>query len=312
MSGRAAAEKDPKAPACAARPAVENGQFRLLPASQPLVERLGAAFFRGIPRQPGVYRMYDEEGRLVYVGKAGDLRARLGSYRRASGQSRKTVRLIHAVRRIEWDCCETETAARLMENEWIRVHRPRFNRAGTWPKSARYIQVCDDADGFGLSVVSEVVGECYGAFRGGPGMAVASLARLLWMAWEGKAGVEVLPRRWITVTSLRRFHSGRADAADWLPDVRRYLGGLDDGLLVRLVKSVGEPEGRFDRAYVALQFEVLQEFYRKGPRRNREMLDATGSGDGTLPAEKLDDLQVAAGRKPSAPAFRPEVDGHET
>lgn len=41
-----------------------NQQLRLLPAPKPLNDRLGAAFFRGIPRAPGVYRMFDEAGLL--------------------------------------------------------------------------------------------------------------------------------------------------------------------------------------------------------------------------------------------------------
>ena len=47
-------------------------QLRLLPAPRPLTDRLGAAFFRGIPRAPGVYRMFDEAGLLLYVGQSSD------------------------------------------------------------------------------------------------------------------------------------------------------------------------------------------------------------------------------------------------
>ena len=57
-----------------------NQQLRLLPAPKPLTERFGAAFFRGSPRVPGVYRMFDEAGLLLYVGQSSDLRDRLNSY----------------------------------------------------------------------------------------------------------------------------------------------------------------------------------------------------------------------------------------
>lgn len=46
-----------------------NQQLRLLPAPKPLSERLGPAFFRSIPRVPGVYRMFDEAEALLYVGE---------------------------------------------------------------------------------------------------------------------------------------------------------------------------------------------------------------------------------------------------
>ena len=59
-----------------------NQQRRLLPPPRPLTERLGVEFFRSIPRAPGVYRMFDEGGRLLYVGQSRDLHDRLGSYRR--------------------------------------------------------------------------------------------------------------------------------------------------------------------------------------------------------------------------------------
>lgn len=54
-------------------------QLRLLPAPRPLTDRLGASFFRGIPRASGVYRMFDETGRLLYVGQSANLHERLGT-----------------------------------------------------------------------------------------------------------------------------------------------------------------------------------------------------------------------------------------
>ena len=79
-------------------------QLRLLPAPKPLSERFGAAFFRGIPGAPGVYRMFDDAGLLLYVGQSRDLRDRLNSYRhvhpdrdsrkiRATGASRAAHRV---------------------------------------------------------------------------------------------------------------------------------------------------------------------------------------------------------------------------
>ena len=98
-------------------------QLRLLPAPRPLTERFGAAFFRGIPRVPGVYRMFDEAGVLLYVGQSRDLRDRLNSYRHVhpDRDSRKTVRLVHLVRRVEWEVCETAVGAVLWENELLRT-----------------------------------------------------------------------------------------------------------------------------------------------------------------------------------------------
>jgi excinuclease ABC subunit C len=74
--------------------------------------------------------MRDASDLLLYVGKAKSLRQRLSSYRYPVRASRKTVRLMHAVRRIDWEVCPSEQAACLRENELLRVHRPPFNRVG--------------------------------------------------------------------------------------------------------------------------------------------------------------------------------------
>jgi excinuclease ABC subunit C len=105
---------------------------------RPLEERFGRDFFRQIPRAPGVYYLCGPESGVLYVGKAGNLRRRLASYRIANPErlSRRIIRLLHQVTRIEWDVCASEPAARHREELLIGVLAPRFNRAGViWPAS---------------------------------------------------------------------------------------------------------------------------------------------------------------------------------
>ena len=118
-------------------------QLRLLPAPKPLTDQLGAAFSRGIPRTPGVYRMFDGAGLLLYIGQSRDLRERLNSYRHVDPDrdSRKTVGQVHLVRRIEWEVCDSPVSAVLLENELLRTLRPRFNRMNVYPKSCFFIAV---------------------------------------------------------------------------------------------------------------------------------------------------------------------------
>src|SRR5262245_2917975 len=132
-------EKTPNAMETSAPPEPTATQLHLLPAFSPLTARLGAEFFRSLPKCPGVYLMRDEQDRLIYVGKAKNLRQRLNSYRHSARASRKTVRLVHTVRRIEWETCDSDEAAQLRENDLIRRYRPRFNRLGTWPKANCFI-----------------------------------------------------------------------------------------------------------------------------------------------------------------------------
>jgi excinuclease UvrABC nuclease subunit len=77
-------------------------QLHLFAPPKPLVQRLGEAFFRAAPREPGVYAMTGYSGRVLYVGQSGNLRARLARYKntRPDRAPRKVIRLIHAVESI--------------------------------------------------------------------------------------------------------------------------------------------------------------------------------------------------------------------
>lgn len=267
-------------------------QLRLFPAPQPLVDRLGAEFFREAPRRPGIYRFHDEAARVLYVGKARDLHARLGSYRRTHGQSRKTIRLIHATWSIDWEVCESETQARLRENALIRALRPRFNRVGTWPWSARYLQLIENLGGFRIDLTADPAGECYGAFRGGAGLALASLARLTWIAWHHTADLGALPRALVASGQVSSLDVSHAEACAWLPELRSFLAGRDDRLVGRLVEVMPDPPDAFAGQFVAAQFAVLEAFYRGGPRRNRRLRALVPGDRQALAPDELDDLLV--------------------
>jgi len=108
------------------------GQLWLFDPPKPLVERLGEEFFSRLPTGPGVYLMCGESEGVLYVGKARNLRKRLGSYRVANPERlpRRIIRLLYKVRRIEWDECPTEEAASHREEQLICVLAPKFNAAG--------------------------------------------------------------------------------------------------------------------------------------------------------------------------------------
>lgn len=108
------------------------GQLWLFDPPKPLVERLGEDFFATLPARPGVYLMCAANEGVLYVGKARNLRKRLASYRVANPERlpRRTIRLLHQVRRIEWDECPSEQAAADREEMLICVLAPKFNAAG--------------------------------------------------------------------------------------------------------------------------------------------------------------------------------------
>ena len=81
-----------------------------------------------VPELPGVYRYFDEEGTIIYVGKAKNLKNRVSSYFAKSNQhDRKTKRLVSQIRNLEFTIVNTEFDALLLENTLIKKHQPKFN-----------------------------------------------------------------------------------------------------------------------------------------------------------------------------------------
>ena len=85
------------------------------------------AFLKTVTSQPGVYRMYDAGGTVIYVGKAKDLKKRLSSYFRSNLASRKTEALVAQIQQIDVTVTHTETEALLLEHNYIKLYQPRYN-----------------------------------------------------------------------------------------------------------------------------------------------------------------------------------------
>jgi excinuclease ABC subunit C len=79
-----------------------------------------------IPDEPGVYRFYDENERVIYVGKARSLKNRLNSYFQKN-VGEKTYRMIHAANRVDWTIVRSEVEALQLEFSWIKEENPQFN-----------------------------------------------------------------------------------------------------------------------------------------------------------------------------------------
>ncbi len=81
-----------------------------------------------LPHQPGVYKYFDADDRIIYVGKAVDLRNRVGSYFNSQAQhNTKTKRLVANIRRLEFQITDSESDAFLLENSLIKQNQPKYN-----------------------------------------------------------------------------------------------------------------------------------------------------------------------------------------
>ena len=102
------------------------------------------AFVRTLPSAPGVYRMLDAEGEVMYVGKARNLKARVTNYTRPDGLEVRLQRMIAATVSMEFVRTETESEALLLEANMIKRLKPRFNVLLRDDKSFPYILIATD------------------------------------------------------------------------------------------------------------------------------------------------------------------------
>jgi excinuclease ABC subunit C len=94
-----------------------------------------------IPTNPGVYIYRNEEGEILYVGKAKNLRARVKSYFANGDQPAKTRQLVRNIRSIDWIVVNNEVEALLLENKLIKQHTPKYNIDLKDAKSYAYISL---------------------------------------------------------------------------------------------------------------------------------------------------------------------------
>ncbi|MGH6857941.1 MAG: excinuclease ABC subunit UvrC, partial [Methylocella sp.] len=136
----------PEDPGAAAAPDASDAGLDL--AAAPAAVRHGADVIRGFwehaPVGPGVYRMIAANGEVLYVGKAKSVRKRIASYTRPSGHTTRISRMIALTASMVFVSTGTETEALLLETNFIKQMKPRFNVLMRDDKSFPYILLTTD------------------------------------------------------------------------------------------------------------------------------------------------------------------------
>ena len=95
-----------------------------------------------IPEQPGVYRFFNKDEKVIYVGKALNLKSRLGNYFQ-SGLAQRTERMVHEAVRVDWTIVATEVEALQLEFSWIKQYNPTYNVQFRDDKSYPYLAISE-------------------------------------------------------------------------------------------------------------------------------------------------------------------------
>jgi excinuclease ABC subunit C len=119
---------------------LENGPTGTLAAGRAAILR----FAKVAPSAPGVYRMIDAQGDVLYVGKAKNIKKRVTAYARPTGHDTRIARMIAATATLEFVSTKTETEALLLEANLIKRLRPRFNVLLRDDKSFPFILITSD------------------------------------------------------------------------------------------------------------------------------------------------------------------------
>lgn len=128
---------------------------------------------RHLPGSSGVYQFYNSENALIYVGKAKDLKKRVTSYfSKTSGHSRKTLRLVSEIKKVEYIVSGTEFDALLLENTLIKQNQPKYNILLKDDKTFPYLCILNERFPRIISTRKYIAeqGEYFGPYAGVVGM----------------------------------------------------------------------------------------------------------------------------------------------
>ncbi len=215
------------------------------------------SFLQTCPVLPGVYRMLDQAGELLYVGKAKNLKNRLGSYFRKTGLAPKTQAMVARIDRIELTVTHSDTEALLLEQTLIKQGRPPYNVLLRDDKSYPYVHLsADDYPRLSLHRgPRKAMGRYFGPYPGGA--ALRESLNLLQKAFQVRQCEDShfrnrsRPCLQYQIGRCKAPCTGLVSPAEYAVDIRHsimFLEGRSDALIRELT-------GAMDTAAAGLEFE---------------------------------------------------------
>jgi excinuclease ABC subunit C len=142
---------------------------------------------RRLPYTPGVYRFRDPDGKVLYIGRATQLRARVGSYWSGLGDRPRLRRMVPQIAAVEAVLCDSLHEAAWLERNLLKRRKPRWNRARDGQESTVHIGLDEGPDTPGLRLLYSPVPGCFGPYLGGARgrNALSGLHRIRPLAYTG-------------------------------------------------------------------------------------------------------------------------------
>ncbi|MDR3606120.1 MAG: nucleotide excision repair endonuclease [Oligoflexia bacterium] len=261
--------------------------------------KFGADFISALPTTPGVYFIHSGDGQLIYIGKAKNLRRRLSQYRNAKRRKKhaKMKSIIADAARIEFQLCESDLAASLLETELIQKHRPRWNVEGAF--FFLYPML-------GVRRQNEITSFCYttepnrfpefqfhGAYRSRFLTREAFFALIELLSFVGH---RMPKRKRPTGPALPKFsylYEFRRIEADWLEKWSRLLAGESieaaEALVLALVENAG---ARRSPGKIQEHLNSIRRFWRHEALPLRRAIEATNCTEFPVPQTSRDSLFI--------------------
>lgn len=215
-----------------------------------------ADYVKRLPAKPGVYRMMDEYGSVLYIGKAKDLKKRVTAYTKYDRHPTRLKRMIRATTEMEFVVCKSETEALLLEATLIKRLKPRYNILLRDDKSFPYILVRKDHPAAQVNKhrgARNIKGDYYGPFAsaGAVNRTLDTLQRAFRLRNCSDSIYEARTRPCLQY-QIKRCSApctGEVSIKDYgklILDAEDFLKGKSDALRQRLTKEMGEAAKSLD------------------------------------------------------------------